>query len=380
MNYKDAKYLIVGAGFFGAVIAERIANDLNEKVIVIDKRSHIGGNSYTEVDSDSGIEVHKYGSHIFHTSDKAVWNYINKFCSFNNYRHKVLTEYKNAIYQMPINLNTINSFYGVNLKPYEVEGFLKKEIAKELIVNPSNLEEKAISLIGRPLYEAFIKGYTKKQWNLDPKDLPESIITRLPVRYDHNYFYFSDEWEGIPKEGYTHIFKALLDNKNIDLKLDTDYFDIKDLINKDCLLIYTGAIDQLFDYKYGQLGWRTLRFETEVINVKDFQGTTVVNYADAKVPYTRIHEFRHFHDERNYPDDKTVIYKEFSLNLNNDFSEPFYPINTKKDKDILDQYLNEVKKHPDIILGGRLGTYKYLNMDTVIAEALTTYEEKIKNR
>lgn len=380
MNIKDAKYLIVGTGFFGAVIAERIANDLKEDVVIIDKRSHIGGNSYSEVDAKTGIEIHTYGSHIFHTSDKRVWEYTNKFCSFNNYRHKVLTEYKNHIYQMPINLNTINSYYGINLKPYEVEEFLNKEITRANITNPSNLEEKAISLIGQPLYEAFIKGYTRKQWNVDPKELPASIITRLPVRYDHNYFYFNDEWEGIPKEGYHSIFTRLLDNEKIHLNLKTDYFDIKEHVNKNCLLIYTGAIDGLFDYKFGQLSWRTLKFEKEIMNVNDFQGTTVMNYAEESVPYTRIHEFKHFHEERDYPQGSTVIFKEYSLNLNKAFNEPFYPINTKKDNEILNQYLTEAKKHPNIILGGRLGTYKYLNMDTVIGLALDTYEEKIKHR
>ena len=379
MDIKDAKYLIIGTGFFGAVIAERIANDLKEDVVIIDKRPHTGGNSYSEVDNESGIEVHTYGSHIFHTSDKKVWKYINKFCSFNNYRHQVLTEYNNKIYQMPINLNTINSFYNLNLKPYEVEEFLNKEIAKANITNPENLEEKAISLIGQPLYEAFIKGYTKKQWNLDPKELPADIITRLPVRYDHNYFYFSDEWEGIPKEGYSHIFNKLLENKKIHLHLDTDYFDIKENVNKNCLQIYTGAIDQLFDYQFGKLGWRTLKFEKEIINVSDYQGTTVMNYAEELVPYTRIHEFKHFHPERDYSQKKTVIFKEYSQNLNTEFNEPFYPINTKKDKDILNQYLTEAKKHPNIILGGRLGTYKYMNMDTVIRQALDTYEDKIKH-
>ncbi|MEW5818724.1 MAG: UDP-galactopyranose mutase [Cyanobacteriota bacterium] len=378
MDIQNAKYLVVGAGFFGAVIAERIANDLNEPVILIDRRKHIGGNSYSEIDSETGIEFHTYGSHIFHTSIKEVWDYINKFCSFNDYRHQVLTTYKDKVYQMPINLHTINSYYGINLKPYEVEEFLNNEVANENITKPSNLEEKAISLIGRPLYEAFIKGYNIKHWDTDPRILPESIITRLPVRSNYNYYYFGDKWQGIPLEGYYKVFENMLATPNIFLKLDLDFKNIKNIINKDCKIIYTGPIDEYFDYKYGKLGWRTLKFEAERHNVADYQGTTVMNYAEASIPFTRIHEFKHYHPERSYTNNQTLIFKEYSMGLNSIYREPYYPINTDKDKEILKVYNNEASGLNNVIFGGRLGLYRYLDMDKTIHLALKIYEEQIK--
>lgn len=380
MVFSSAKYLIVGTGFFGATIAERIAVDKGEDVIVIERRNHTGGNSYSEIDKETGIEIHTYGSHIFHTSDKQTWQYINNFCSFNDYRHKVLTEYKKKVYQMPVNLHTINNFYNLNLSPADAEDFLKAEAAKENILEPQNLEEKAISQIGRPLYEAFIKGYNIKHWDTDPAVLPASIINRLPVRYDYNYYYFNDPWQGIPKEGYYKIFDNMLAHKKIHLHLQTDFKYIKRLLPEDCLIIYTGPIDELFDYKFGKLGWRTLQFEKEVIDVKDFQGTTVMNYAEATIPYTRIHEFRHYHPERSYTDKQTVIFKEYSRNLDSVYTEPYYPINTEKDRELLALYLQEAEKCTNLILGGRLGSYKYLDMDKSIKLALQTYEQKIKHR
>jgi len=224
-------YLIVGAGFFGSVLAERIANSLNKKVLIIDKRSHIGGNCYSEVDNETEIEFHKYGTHIFHTASKKAWDYINRFTEFNNYRHQVLTTYKNKVYQMPINLETINSFYNLNMKPFEAKLFIKNEIAKENITNPKNLEEKATSLIGRKLYEAFIKGYTIKQWDKNPVDLPSKIITRLPVRFNYKEDYFlTDKWQGIPVDGYTKIFNRMLKSSNIKVELNCDYFSNREVL------------------------------------------------------------------------------------------------------------------------------------------------------
>jgi UDP-galactopyranose mutase len=378
MELKKTKYLIVGAGFFGAVIAERIANDKNELVVVIDKRDHIGGNSYSKIDDETGIEYHKYGSHIFHTSNEKVWRYINRFCTFNNYRHKVLTTYRNKVYQMPINLDTINSFYGMNLKPFEAKEFLRSEIEKEKIEIPSNFEEKAISLMGRRLYEAFIKGYTIKQWGIDPKLLPSNIITRLPVRYDYNNYYFDDPWQGIPLEGYGSLFEKILKHKNIKVYLNTDFFTIRNLLSPNCCIVYTGPIDCFFDYKFGKLGWRTLSFEKEILSVDNFQGTTVMNYAESSIPFTRIHEFKHFHVERRYTQEKTIIFREYSKNLG-PMDDPYYPINTERDKKIFEKYYEESKKIKNIIFGGRLGTYKYLDMDKAIESALKTYDEKIKN-
>lgn len=376
MDLTGLKYLVVGSGFFGSVIAERIAIDKDERVMVIDKRNHFGGNCYSENDKETGIEFHKYGTHIFHTSNNKVWKYINKFTSFNGYRHQVLTVYKNRVYQMPINLETINSFYGINLRPFEVDDFLNREIRKEKILTPQNLEEKAISLIGRPLYEAFIKGYTEKQWHKDPQILPASIIDRLPIRKDYNESYYFDPWQGIPLESYSNIFKKMLSHKNVDLHLNLDFFDIKDRIPVSCKIIYSGPIDLFFNYKYGKLEWRTLDFEREVIKVEDFQGTSVMNFAESSIPYTRIHEPRHLHIERDYTKKKTIIFREYPKLDKED--NPYYPIETAENKKVLFKYLDERDKVDNVIFGGRLGDYRYYDMDQTIGAALEIYERKIK--
>ena len=246
MDFQNIKHVIVGSGFFGSVLAERIANDLNEDVIVLEQRGHIGGNSFSCLDPRTGIEVHKYGSHIFHTSNKEVWDYINRFSGFNNYRHKVQTLFKGRIYSMPINLNTINDYYGLSLNEEEAKAFIAAEIAKEKIESPRNLEEKAISLIGRPLYEAFIKGYTMKQWDKDPTLLPPEIITRLPVRYHNNTDYFDDPYQGIPLLGYGKIFEKMLSHSKIHVYLNTDFFDVRHLIPKEAKIIYNGHTHRYF--------------------------------------------------------------------------------------------------------------------------------------
>ncbi len=379
MNFSNLKYLVVGSGFFGSVIAERIANDLNESVMVIDKKDHIGGNCYSQVNKNTGIEYHVYGTHIFHTDNQEVWDYINKFTDFNSYRHQVLTTFKDKVYQMPINLETINSFYNVNLRPFQVNDFLKDEIAKENIKMAKNLEEKAISLVGRPLYEAFIKGYTTKQWQKDPKELPAFIIERLPIRRNYNENYYFDNWQGIPTEGYSNVFKKILSNEKIEVCLNTDFFEIKDNIPESCLIIYTGPLDKLFNFKHGKLDWRGLKFKEDVLDIEDYQGTAVMNYAEDSVPYTRIHEPRHLHIERNYNKKKTLIIKEYSKASSSE-EEPYYPIEVEENKKMRDKYLVEKNKLKNIILGGRLANYKYIDMDQAILSALKIYTEKIKNR
>jgi len=378
MNLQSLKYLIVGAGFYGSVLAERIAADLGEKVLVIDLRKHIGGNSYSEIDPETGIEVHKYGSHIFHTANQKVWDYVNRFTKFNNYRHRVLTRYQGQTYAMPINLMTINRFFNVDLNPAQAADFIQKKIQAENIPNPKNLEEKAISLIGRELYEAFIKGYTQKQWETPLTQLPENIITRLPVRMNFSDFYFADPYEGLPIDGYTKIFERILAHPNITVQLDTDFFAIRDQIPKDCKIIYSGPIDRYFDFKYGVLGWRTTDFEVERPAVDDFQGTSVMNYADLDVPYTRIHEFKHFHPERTFAKDKTVIFKEFSR-VAKEHDVPYYPINTAQDKEKLAKYKEAAAQEKNVIFGGRLGNYVYIDMHQAIAMALNTFDQ-IKNK
>ncbi|MBQ3060723.1 MAG: UDP-galactopyranose mutase [Desulfovibrio sp.] len=358
--------LIVGAGLSGAVMAERIANDLDRPVTVIDKRNHIGGNCWSEIDSETGIECHKYGSHIFHTSNREVWEYISRFTEWNTYQHRVWTSYQGRIYSMPINLQTINSYYGLNLTPEEAKAFIQAEAAKENITEPRNLEEKAISLIGRPLYEAFIRGYTLKQWEKDPRELDPSIITRLPVRYNYNNRYFNDTWEGIPLHGYAKMFERMLSHPNITVQLNTDWFDIRDSISPDTLVIYTGPIDQFFDYRFGRLEWRTVDFTIERHNCADYQGASVINSADPETPYTRIHEFKHYHPERE-DTGKTVIYREYSR-FAGEGDEPYYPVSTEINKNIYNKYKILEYENDNIIFSGRLWLYRYLDMDVSIKE------------
>lgn len=376
VDFNQYEYIIVGSGFFGAVIAERIANELGKEVLIIEKREHVGGNCYSEINPETGVEIHKYGTHIFHTDKPHVWKYINRFTEFNAYRHQVLTTFKGKVYQMPINLETINSFYNVNLKPFEVEGFLKKEIEKENITDPETFEDKAISMIGRPLYEAFIKGYTLKQWQRDPKELPAAILNRLPFRKNYDESYYFSKWQGIPTDGYTAIFDKMLDHDKIKVIYNTDYFDVKDQIPEGVSLIYSGPIDKFFDYKYGKLEWRTLDFEEEIHEVDDYQGTSVMNYAEQDVPYTRIHEPKHLHPERAvFSKEKTITIKEYSRL--DDGDNPYYPVNDKKNQELILKYREEADKLENMYISGRLGDYKYYDMHHTIAMALELFEEKI---
>lgn len=368
------KYIVVGSGFFGAVIAERIANKLNEKVLIIEKRNHIGGNCYSEDHKETGIHYHKYGTHIFHTSNKKVFDYISQYTTFNNYFHQVLTTYKDKVYQMPINLETINSFYGENLKPFEIQSFLENKIKESGIKNIENFEDKAISLIGKDLYEAFIKGYTIKQWQKDPREMPAEILTRLPFRKNYNESYYHSYWQGIPLEGYTEIFNKMLKNEKIKVLLDTDYFDVRDCIVDDQILIYSGPIDQFFDYKHGKLEYRTLKFEEEIMPYEDYQGTSVMNYAEESIPYTRIHEPRHLHPEKEnlYPTDKTLIIKEYSLM--DDGENPYYPIKDQDNQDKVIKYREDANYLKNVFISGRLGDYKYYDMHDTINRALETFD------
>ncbi|TRL36743.1 UDP-galactopyranose mutase [Rhizobium straminoryzae] len=379
MNFHDYDLIIVGAGFFGATVAERAANQLGKRVLIIDRRSHIGGNAYSENDRQTGIEVHKYGAHLFHTPNRTVWDYLSRFTRFTDYRHRVFTSYRNQVFAMPINLGTICQFFGRQFSPDEARALIAAQAAELEGRVPRNLEEKAISLIGRPLYEAFIRGYTAKQWQTDPRDLPESIITRLPVRYNFDNRYFNDPYEGLPVDGYTAIFKRMLDNPLIDVQLATDYFAVRQAIPSDKTVVYTGPIDRYFDYRAGELKWRTIDFQEEVLPVGDFQGTAVMNYADEDVPYTRILEFRHFNPERDYPADRTVIVREYSRFATR-ADEPYYPVDTLEDRRTYLAYRKLAEEETGVIFGGRLGTYRYLDMHQAIGAALKSFETEVSPR
>ena len=363
--------LVVGAGLWGCVVARELA-EAGNRVLVLEARSLPGGNARSQIDPKTGIECHCYGAHIFHTSDERVWAYANRFISFTDYRHRVLTEHDGKVYFMPLGLALINAFYGTNLKPADVPDFIAGEVAKAgLTGEPRNLEEQAISLIGRPLYEAFIKGYTQKQWNTDPKDLPSFIIRRLPVRANYDIGYFNDPHQGVPREGYFTLFSRLLDHPAITVRYNTDYLAQREAFPAELPVFYSGPLDAYFNYRYGALPWRGLRFEWETKPVRDWQGCTVMNYADASVPYTRIHEFKHFHPEREavYQSEKTIICREFPADWKlGDI--PYYPVNTAASAELLAKYQADAAACPNVIFGGRLGEYRYYDMDKVIARAL----------
>ena len=379
MSFSGYDLIVVGSGFFGLTVAERAATQLNKRVLVLDRRDHMGGNAYSEAEPETGIEVHRYGAHLFHTSNKRVWDYVNQFTEFTNYQHRVFARAKGQVYSFPMNLGLINQFFGKSHTPDEARELIAKQAAEFDTADASNLEEKAISLVGRPLYETFIKGYTIKQWQTEPTELSPAIITRLPVRYTFNNRYFNDTYEGLPVDGYTAWLTKMADHPNIEVRVNTDYFDVRDQIPAKTLTIFTGPLDKYFDYSAGELGWRTLDFETEVLPVGDFQGTSVMNYNDAEVPYTRIHEFRHFHPERDYPTDKTVIVREFSRFAESG-DEPYYPIDSEDNRAKLLQYRELAKAEAaekNILFGGRLGTYKYLDMHMAIGSALSMFDNKI---
>ena len=379
-NYDSFDLVVVGSGFFGLTIAERVAAELGKRVLVLERRSHIGGNAYSEPEPQTGIEVHRYGAHLFHTSNEKVWEYVNRFTKFTGYQHRVFARVADQVYAFPMNLALINQFFGRSHTPDEARALIAEQSSEFETKDAKNLEEKAISLIGRPLYEAFIKGYNVKQWQTDPRELDASIITRLPVRYTFDNRYFNDTYEGLPVDGYTAWLERMATHENIEVRLDVDYFDVRDQIPAGTPTVYTGPLDGYFGYSEGALSWRTLDFEQEVLDTTgDFQGTTVINYNDADVPYTRILEFRHFHPERDYPTDKTVIVKEYSR-FAGPGDEPYYPVNTPENRAKLVRYRELVRKetaNANVVFGGRLGTYKYLDMHMAIGSALTMFSNRL---
>ena len=361
-------YLIVGAGLFGAVFAYE-AGKKGKKCLVIDKRPHIAGNIYTE--QVEGINVHKYGAHIFHTSDKAVWEYVNQFAEFNNYINSPVASYKDELYNLPFNMNTFSKMWNIKT-PAEAKAKIAEQIAELDIDEPQNLEEQALKLVGTDVYEKLVKGYTEKQWGRPCNELPAFIIKRLPLRFRFDNNYFSDRYQGIPIGGYTQIIEKMLEKAEV--KLNTDYFEfIKENPDIAKKTVYTGAIDEFFGFKLGALEYRSVRFETEILDTDNYQGNAVVNYTAADVPFTRIIEHKHF-EFGEQP--KTVISREYSAEWKQDV-EPYYPVNNVKNNTLYEQYRKLADERDDVIFGGRLGLYKYLDMDKVIALALETVKKEL---
>ena len=371
-------YLIVGAGLYGAIFAYE-AQKRGKKCLVIDKRSHIAGNIYTEV--QEGINVHKYGAHIFHTSDKKVWEYINQFAEFNRYTNSPIARYKNELYNMPFNMNTFNKLWGV-VTPEEAKEKIDEEKKKAGITDPKNLEEQAISLVGKTIYEKLIKGYTEKQWGKKATELPSFIIKRLPVRFIYDNNYFNNLYQGIPVGGYTKIIEKML--KGIEVKLNCDFFDDRDKFeNIAQKIIFTGPIDKYYNYKFGELEYRSLRFETEILDKENYQGNAVVNYTEYEIPYTRIIEHKHFEFGASLGNEadgiakaKTIITREYP-DIWTKEKEPYYPVNNEKNNELYLKYKNEAENDEKIAFGGRLGLYKYFDMDKIIIEALKFVEQEL---
>lgn len=364
--------VVVGAGFYGATIAERAAAR-GLRVLVVDRRDHIGGNAYTEVHPETGIEVHRYGPHLFHTPNAEVWDYLQRFTGFTDFQLRVWSSHRGQLYPLPVNLATISQFVGRHLSPVEARAVIAEQTEGLDPQAATNLEDKAIASIGRPLYEAFIRDYTAKQWQTDPRLLPAATIARLPVRYTTDTRYFSDRFQGLPVDGYTAIFERMLASDSIAVRLCVDWFDLRHAAPAGLPVVYTGPIDRYFDYAEGRLGWRTTRFEAETVAVGDYQGTAIVNYPDAGVPFTRIVEYRHLYPDRPYPADRSVIVREFPRFATGD-DEPFYPVDTAEDRARLARYRARAEAEPDVLFGGRLGTYRYLDMHQAIAMALKDWE------
>ncbi|MBC5667674.1 UDP-galactopyranose mutase [Eubacterium sp. AF15-50] len=361
-------YLIVGAGLFGAVFANE-ATKAGKKCLVIDKRDHIAGNIYCE--KIEGINVHKYGAHIFHTSNKNTWNYVNQFAEFNNYINSPVAVYKDELYNLPFNMNTFSKMWNIKT-PKEAQAIIEEQKADLNITEPKNLEEQALSLVGKDIYQKLIKGYTEKQWGRDCTELPSFIIKRLPLRFTFDNNYFNDRFQGIPMGGYTPIVEKMLEGSEV--MLNTDYFEfIKDNADITDKVVYTGMIDEYFGFKLGHLEYRTVRFETEVLDEENYQGNAVVNYTEREVPYTRIIEHKHFEYGKQ---PKTVISREYSSEWKPGI-EPYYPINDEKNGNLFAQYKELADKEENVIFGGRLGNYKYYDMDKVIEAALECAKEEL---
>jgi len=371
--FKDFDLIVVGSGIFGAVTAEQASRE-GFKVAVVESRNHIGGNCYTEDDPETGINVHKYGPHIFHTSNERIWKYINQFTEFNNYHHRVRGVWNDRSYGIPITLDTINSFFNENFTPAEAERFIDSICTHN--DDPTNFEEQALARIGTQLYNAFIRGYTIKQWEKNPTLLPASVARRLPVRYNYNDSYYYDKWQGIPVDGYTPIFERMLNHENIQVFLNTDWFSVADQAGN-IPVVYTGPIDRFYNYQHGRLTWRTLDFKFEVKETGDYQGIAAMNFPSQAVPYTRCIEHRHFHPERDYPKDRTIINYEYSRTAEPGDTE-YYPVNTDEDKTRFELYRTQADQEPNVVFGGRLGEYMYYDMHQVIGSALSAYEKKVK--
>ncbi len=361
-------YLIVGAGLFGATFAYK-AKKAGKTCLVIDKRNHVAGNVYTE--KVEGINVHKYGAHIFHTSNKEVWNFINGFTEFNNYINSPVAVYKDELYNLPFNMNTFSKMWNIKT-PKEAKEIIKKQIESLNITEPKNLEEQALSLVGGDVYVKLIKGYTEKQWGRDCKDLPAFIIKRLPLRFTYDNNYFNDRYQGIPIGGYTEIVNKMLDG--VPVILNTEYKDfIKNTKDEFDKIIYTGMIDEYFDYAEGKLEYRTVEFKNEILDEENYQGNAVVNYTEREIPYTRIIEHKHFENAKS---EKTVISKEYPVEWR-DGLEPYYPINDERNSSLYAKYVELAKKEEKVIFGGRLGAYKYYDMDKVIESALELCKKEL---
>ena len=364
-------YLIVGAGLFGAVFAHEAALK-GKKVKVIEKRNHIAGNIYTR--EEEGIQVHEYGAHIFHTSDKEIWDYVNQFAEFNRYTNSPVANYKGEIYNLPFNMNTFNKLWGV-VTPAEAQAKIDEQRAVLNGKTPENLEEQAISLVGTDIYEKLIKDYTEKQWGKPTTELPAFIIRRLPVRLTYDNNYFNDTYQGIPIGGYTQIVEKMLDHENIDVETNVDFFANKEQYLKDFLkIVFTGMIDEFFDYKLGELEYRSLRFENETLDMENYQGNAVVNYTDAETPYTRIIEHKHFEFGNQA---KTIITKEHSKTWEKG-DEPYYPVNNDSNNHLYKSYKKLADEQGNVIFGGRLGHYRYYDMHQVIGAALQCVRNELE--
>lgn len=365
---KKYDFLIVGAGLYGAVFAHE-AKMRGKKCLIIDKRRHIGGNIYTEKIED--INVHKYGAHIFHTNNKDVWNYVNKFAQFNRYTNSPIANYKGEIFNLPFNMNTFNKMWGV-ITPKEAKEKVEEQRRENYTEEPKNLEEQAINLVGTDIYEKLIKGYTEKQWGRSCRELPTFIIRRLPVRFTYDNNYFNSYYQGIPVGGYTSMIESMIEGINV--KLNTDYLKDKEKWNSIAdKVVYTGPIDAYFNYKFGVLEYRSVRFEEEILECENYQGNAVVNYTDREIPYTRIIEHKHF-EFGTQP--KTIISREYSAEWKLG-DEPYYPVNNSRNNELYDKYRMLTKEEDKVIFGGRLGEYKYYDMDKVIESALKRAKESL---
>lgn len=376
--------VVVGAGLFGLTVAQQAVERAGARVEIVEVRDHIGGNAYSYMDEETGAEIHRYGAHLFHTSNRRVWEYVNRFTGFTDYVHRVYTTHNGEVFPLPTNLGTINQFFRAHYTPDQARALIAEQAGELAGRDPENLNDKGISLIGRPLYEAFIKNYTAKQWQTDPSELPASIISRLPVRFNYDNRYFKDTWEGLPRDGYTAWFERMIDDPRIHVSLNVDFFDGSQPFNKEALneagvpVVYTGPVDRYFGYALGDLKWRTVDFKEVRYDEADHFGCPVMNFADADVPYTRAIEFKNFNPERRDRQNpgRTVVWEEYSRFAERG-DEPYYPINTETDKELYARYVELEKDVPNTVFGGRLGTYQYYDMHQVIDTALTAYDQQI---